>query len=425
MNINRIYTVVKKAISNLPVIVKIYIVIAILAPVLANEKPLAIKINGEFYFPAFSNQPYISIRDKEGSLKIERRESLDWATISNEFILRAPISWSPAHSDLENANYVSPFSNQYFIDSNGTKKELPFFRRHFLGTTRSGEDVLAGLIHGARVSISIGFTSMFIAGLLGLLIGGVAGYFGDYNLKMRRLQLLYSLIMIVPAWYYAFVLQSQSIHDSFSFSIVWGTFRFIASMALFGLILFWPLFFPGKTQSKNYFLEKISIPIDFLIMRVIELFLSMPRMILILTIAAMSRPSAGTLILIIGMTSWTEIARITRAEILKLREVDFILAEKSIGLKINSILFNHILPNIIPIILTVLIFGVASAIMLETGLSFLGIGLPAGTATWGSLMFAAKENFMAWWLVLFPGMAIALLLTSLNKMGKSSAKIQF
>ena len=172
--------------------------------------------------------------------------------------------------------------------------------------------------------------------------------------------------------------------------------------------------FPGK----NYFTESISIPVDFIIMRIIEIFLSLPRMVLILTIAAISRPSISTLILIIGFTSWTDIARITRAEVLKLREVDFILAEKSIGTRINDILFKHILPNISPVIITVLIFGVASAILLETGLSFLGVGLPAGTVTWGTLMFAAKENFMAWWLVVFPGLAITVLLVTLNKYGK-------
>ncbi|MBK6990020.1 MAG: ABC transporter permease [Bacteroidetes bacterium] len=153
-------------------------------------------------------------------------------------------------------------------------------------------------------------------------------------------------------------------------------------------------------------------------MRIIEIFLSLPRMVMILTIAAITRPSVSTLVLIIGLTSWTDIARITRAELLKLREVDFINAEKSIGLGIKAILFKHILPNITPVIITVLIFGVASAIMTETGLSFLGIGLPAGTVTWGTLMFAAKENFMAWWLVLFPGLAISILLISLNNYGK-------
>lgn len=404
--------------KEIPTVLKIYILIALLAPVIANEKPLIIKYEGKIYFPAFSSDPYFAIKDSDGIVTKERTESINWKNLPVDFILSAPISWSAGHSDLENGNYVSPFSKQYFIDRNGNKQELAFSKRHFLGTTRSGEDVLAGLIHGTRISVWIGFASMFIAGLFGLFIGGLAGFAGDYMFKIPRLHLIYSILMIIPAWYYSFTIQADSISYYFENSILSGLIRISISVALFLLIIFWPILVNRKFDKQNFFTKKVSIPIDFIVMRVIEIFLSLPRMVLILTLAALTKPSISTLILIIGLTSWTDIARITRAELLKLREVDFINAEKSIGLGIKAILFKHILPNITPVIITVLVFGVASAIMLETGLSFLGIGLPAGTVTWGTLMFAAKENFMAWWLVLFPGMAITILLISLNKFGK-------
>lgn len=259
---------------------------------------------------------------------------------------------------------------------------------------------------------------MFIAGIFGVLIGGLAGFLGDYKFKVSRITVFYFILMLVPAWYYSFTIQSGAITACFSNSIISGLLRLTLSVILFAFILLWPLLMKTKFRTRNYFTRKISIPIDFIIMRIIEIFLSLPRMVMILTIAAITKPSVSTLVLIIGLTSWTDIARITRAELLKLREVDFINAEKSIGLGIKAILFKHILPNITPVIITVLIFGVASAIMTETGLSFLGIGLPAGTVTWGTLMFAAKENFMAWWLVLFPGLAISILLISLNNYGK-------
>ena len=404
--------------KHIPIVLKVYVFIALLAPILANEKPIILKYESTYFFPAFSSDPYFEIRDNDGQKSKQLTELINWKTLPNDFILYAPIAWSAGHSDLENSSFASPFSKQYFLTEAGERKELPFSKRHFLGTTRTGEDVLAGLIHGTRISVWIGFASMFLAGFLGIIIGGLAGYLGDYNFPLPRIILFYILFMLLPSWYYSFTLQSSSIATSFSSSIIWGMMRLILSFLLFLSILFWPLFIKSKWRKKNFFTKKISIPIDFMVMRVIEIFLSLPRMVLILTIAALTKPSISTLILIIGFTSWTDIARITRAELLKLREVDFIRAEKSLGVGINDILFKHILPNIIPVVLTVLIFGVASAIMLETGLSFLGIGLPAGTVTWGTLMFAAKENFMAWWLVLFPGLAIALLLISLNNYGR-------
>jgi len=404
--------------KRLPGILKIYLLIALLAPVIANEKPLIINYNGNLHFPAFSSDPYFEIITKDGQKEKIRTETIDWKNLKSEFSIFAFIQWSPGQSDLENGNYASPFSKQFFINDRGEKVVLPFFQRHHLGTTRSGEDVLAGLIHGTRISLWIGFASMFIAGFFGVIIGGLAGYLGDYNLKTQRIFSVYFLLAVIPAYYYSFILPSDFVSTSFSLSIITGIISLLLTILLFFSIILWPLFLKIRFPGKNYFTESISIPVDFIIMRIIEIFLSLPRMVLILTIAAISRPSISTLILIIGFTSWTDIARITRAEVLKLREVDFILAEKSIGTRIKDILFKHILPNISPVIITVLIFGVASAILLETGLSFLGVGLPAGTVTWGTLMFAAKENFMAWWLVVFPGLAITVLLVTLNKYGK-------
>lgn len=408
----------KLRVKNLPGVLKFYLLIAILAPLLANEKPLVIKYDSRFYFPAFSSDPYFEILNANGQRENLRTESIDWKNLNSELKIFTLIQWSPGHSDLENGNYASPLSKQYFIDNSGERKELPFLQRHHLGTTRSGEDVLAGLIHGTRISLWIGFASMLIAGFFGVLIGGLAGYTGDYGLKTQRISLFYSLLMIIPAWYYSFTLPSDFISDSFSYSILSGIMSLLVSISIFILIIFWPVIFKVKLTGKNYLTQSISIPVDFIVMRIIEIFLSLPRMVLILTIAAISRPSISTLILIIGLTSWTDIARITRAELLKLREVDFILAEKSIGTGLKDILFKHILPNITPVVITVLIFGVASAILLETGLSFLGVGLPAGTVTWGTLMFAARENFTAWWLVVFPGLAISVLLVTLNNYGK-------
>ena len=107
-----------------------------------------------------------------------------------------------------------------------------------------------------------------------------------------------------------------------------------------------------------------------------------------------------------------------RAQILQLRELNYIATAKSYGTGTMKILLRHLLPNASSQILVIGTIGIASAILTETGLSFLGVGVPAGTATWGSLMFEAKENYEAWWLVIFTGITIFLLLSALYRQGE-------
>ena len=179
--------------------------------------------------------------------------------------------------------------------------------------------------------------------------------------------------------------------------------------------MIWPITI--RFKSFPVLNKKINIPVDSIISRFIEIFLSLPRLILILTIAAICRPSVLTIILIIGLTSWTEIARMMRSQVLQLKEMNYIAAAKSFGASTIKVLTNHLLPNAMSQILVIWTVGIASAILLETGLSFLGVGVPPETATWGSLMFEAKENYQAWWLVIFTGVAIFSLLSSLYLIG--------
>jgi peptide/nickel transport system permease protein len=121
---------------------------------------------------------------------------------------------------------------------------------------------------------------------------------------------------------------------------------------------------------------------------------------------------------IIGLTSWTEIARFTRAEFLKIRNLEYIQAGQALGYSEARIIFRHALPNGIAPALVAIAFGIASAILIESGLSFLGIGVPADVVTWGSLVNAGRENFQAWWLVVYPGLAIFITVTIYNLLGE-------
>ncbi len=122
--------------------------------------------------------------------------------------------------------------------------------------------------------------------------------------------------------------------------------------------------------------------------------------------------------IIIGLTTWTEIARFTRAEFLRIRQLEYIQAAESLGYSDLRIMLKHALPNGMAPALITIAFGIASAILIESGLSFLGIGVPSDTVTWGSLLSAGKQNYNAWWLVVFPGLAIFITVTVYNLLGE-------
>ncbi|MCX6296441.1 MAG: ABC transporter permease, partial [Bacteroidetes bacterium] len=163
----------------------------------------------------------------------------------------------------------------------------------------------------------------------------------------------------------------------------------------------------------------VFIPVDSIISRVIEILISMPLLILIISISAIAKErSIINLMVIIGLTSWTGIARLTRAEFLRISNLEYIQAAKSMGFKEYRIIFRHALPNALAPALVAIAFGVASAILIESSLSFLGIGVPPETITWGALLSAGREQYSAWWLVVFPGLAIFLTVTIYNLLGE-------
>lgn len=156
-------------------------------------------------------------------------------------------------------------------------------------------------------------------------------------------------------------------------------------------------------QNAGFFGKKVSVPVDIIISRLIELMLSIPTLFLIISIAAISKPSIFTVMAIIGFTSWTGIARFIRAELLRIRSLEFIEAAYALGFKERRILLKHAIPNALSPVFVAIAFGIASAILIEATLSFIGIGVPAETVTWGSLLSAARQSSGAWWLAIIPG----------------------
>lgn len=219
---------------------------------------------------------------------------------------------------------------------------------HPLGTDQLGRDLLARMIAGGKVSVSVGFTAMFLSLILGTLIGVLAGQF-------KRL--------------------------------------------------------------------------DGPLMRFTDLFLALPLLPLLLVMVMLFRetlsmrfgPETGTFILIvtaIGVTSWMNTARIVRADVLALKELEFVAAARSIGTKPSKIISRHILPNVLSPIMVSATLGIANAIITESALSFLGLGFPPDFPTWGRLLFDAVDYLQQYpERVFWPGLFISLTVLSVNYLG--------
>jgi len=159
--------------------------------------------------------------------------------------------------------------------------------------------------------------------------------------------------------------------------------------------------------------------IDSVIMRFVDIMLCFPTFFLILAVIAFVSPSIWAIMIVIGVFGWMGVARLIRAEILSLKEREFILAARSQGGGDLRIIFRHILPNALSPVLVSAILGVAAAILTESALSFLGIGVQPPTPSWGNMLTAGKDNIdIAWWLSLYPGLAILITVLGYNLLGE-------
>lgn len=213
-------------------------------------------------------------------------------------------------------------------------------REHWLGTDGTGRDIWARVLLGGRVSLSVGLVAVAISTAIGVILGGVAGYFG------------------------------------------------------------------GRS--------------DMTIMRITDVVMTFPPLIIIITLVAVVGPSIYNTMFAIGLLSWTATARLVRGQFLYLRQQEFVTAARCLGVRDGHIIFNHILPNTIGPVVVAATFGVATAILMEAGLSFLGLGVQPPTPSWGNMLRDAQTLTILEtmpWMWVPPGLMIVLSVLSINFIG--------
>lgn len=304
------------------IIVLALFAVALFADFVANDKPLLLKYHGRMYFPILREYAvrlgmsqwqteFQNISFKE--LAASKFSDSDWAWFP-------PIRYSQNDINL-NEIIQSPSS------------------KHFLGTDDIGRDVASRIVHGSRVSLSVGFVAVSIYVMIGVFIGALAGYYG-------------------------------------------GVIDIIAS-------------------------------------RLIEIMLTIPTFFLIITVVAFLPQSIFNIMVVIGITNWPTVARLTRGEFLKTKSLEYVVAAQALGARDFRTIFRHVLPNTLAPVFVAATFGIASAILIESTLSFLGFGVPPSTASWGSILSSARQLLPSgWWLTAFPGFAIFLTVTSYNLVGE-------
>ncbi len=160
--------------------------------------------------------------------------------------------------------------------------------------------------------------------------------------------------------------------------------------------------------------------LDTLIMRIVDVMLSFPTLFLILAVVAVLEPSIYIIMIVIGLTGWMDVARLVRAEVLSLKEREFVLAARAMGSASMRIILKHILPNALYPVIVAATFSVGGAILIESGLSFLGLGIQPPEPSWGGILSVGKDYItVAWWMSFFPGIAIFLTVLSFNLLGEA------
>lgn len=383
--------------------------VALFADFIANEKPLYCKYKGETHFPVLK-----SYAVDLGLVKWPKELlNVVWDELEYDSVIFPPIPYSPSNQDGYNGQFTSPTAEQRLQD----KSKWKWW--HYLGTDELGRDVFAGMIHATRIALSVGLISMSIATLIGIFFGSLAGFFGDDGLKITRMAFFLNILFFFLAIFYAFSVRSSTLSNALNSSALAFLGQLFVSLLIFVGVMGIANLIAKLFNRVPWLGDKVNFPLDLMISRLIEVMVSIPRLFLIIAIVAvMENGSLFVVMMIIGLTSWTGIARLIRAELLKVRNLEYLEAAEALGFGSVRRLIRHAIPNALSPVFIAIAFGVAGAILIEAFLSFIGIGVPADIVTWGSLLNLARQEPSAWWLAIFPGFAIFITVTLFNLIGE-------
>lgn len=357
------------------------ILVGVLADVIASDRPLAVRDASGWQFPAL------------------HRASVAGAALTYEtaaLVVWAPVPFAARDLELSGSAYLPPLSR----DVRG--------RRHWLGTDRLGRDTAAGLVAGTRIAVIVGLGSLVLALLVGLPLGGLAGFYGDQGVRVRIDTLLATVVGGVLGVGYSLASLAPLAANFFS-----GVGLMVLPAVVMGCALWILLRVTSRWWA--FLRRRVRLPIDRLVLLLLELTVSIPGLVLLVVLLSfVSRPSLLVVVLVIGTLGWAPIARFLRGELMRIRELPYVAAARLSGIGEWRVLIRHALVNAAGPVTVTAAFMVGSSILAEAMLSFLGVGVPVEQVTWGSLLQQSRAQPAAWWLAVFPGLLLTLTVLACN-----------